>query len=154
LQRYAVTNTQLADFERMKALFMQRLVDRGYPVSILCKWFAAVSHSCRVELLACPPGRKRNASVPPVLVLPNGQFEMTAHIASVLRRVYAAYRHDPDVSSIFGGADPKLIVAYTKNRSLGAFDQGQGSHHHTATLTVTAVPQQAIWLAACVYRLF
>jgi hypothetical protein len=120
LQRYAVTNTHLADFEHMKALFMQRLVDRGYPVSILCKWFAAVSHSCRVNLLARPPGSKRNASVPPVLVLPNGQFEMTAHIASVLRRVYAAYKHVPAVSSIFGGAEPKLIVAYTKNRSLGA----------------------------------
>jgi hypothetical protein len=30
LQRYAVTNTLPADFERMKTLFMTRLLDRGY----------------------------------------------------------------------------------------------------------------------------
>ena len=51
LQRYAVTNTHPADFDHMKALFMQRLIDRGYPVSQLQRWFAAVDHSCRVDLL-------------------------------------------------------------------------------------------------------
>jgi hypothetical protein len=120
LQRYAVTNTLPADFEHMKALFMQRLVDRGYPVCTLRKWFAAVPHSCRAELLLRPVGIRRKAGVPPVLVLPNGQFEMTAHIAAVVNRVYAAHRHEPDVAKIFGGATAKLIVAYTKNRSLGA----------------------------------
>jgi hypothetical protein len=58
--------------------------------------------------------------VPPVLVLQNGQFEMTAHIAAVLNRVYAAHKHEPAVAKIFGGSDARLIVAYTKNRSLGA----------------------------------
>jgi hypothetical protein len=120
LQRYAVTNTLPADFEHMKALFMQRLVDRGYPVCTLRKWFAAVPHSCRAELLLRLVGIRRKAGVPPVLVLPNGQFEMTAHIAAVVNRVYAAHRHEPDVAKIFGGATAKLIVAYTKNRSLGA----------------------------------
>jgi hypothetical protein len=120
LQRYAVTNTLPADFEHMKALFRQRLVDRGYPVSKLLQWFAAVDHSCRVDLLSRPAGSKRLASQPPVLVLPNGQFEMTARIAAVLNRVYAAHKHQPTVASIFGGSSARLIVAYTKNRSLGA----------------------------------
>jgi hypothetical protein len=121
LQRYAVTNTQPADFDHMKALFMQRLVDRGYPVSQLQRWFAAVDHACRVDLLCRPSGaRERRSSQPPVLVLPNGQFEMTANIAAVLNRVYAAYKHHPAVATIFGGSSARLIVAYCKNRSLGA----------------------------------
>jgi hypothetical protein len=120
LQRYAVTNTLPADFDHMKALFMQRLVDRGYPVSQLKKWFAAVDHACRVRLLHPTTGPKRKAGMPPVLVLPNGQFEMTAHVAAVLNRVFAAHKHEADVAAIFGGTDARLIVAYTKNRSIGA----------------------------------
>ena len=120
LQRYAVTNTLQADFEHMKALFRQRLVDRGYPVSKLQQWFALVDHSCRVGLLAAPVGAKRLAGHPPVLVLSNGQFEMTARVAAVLNRVYAAHKHEPTVASIFGGSTARLVVAYTKNRSLGA----------------------------------
>jgi hypothetical protein len=38
----------------------------------------------------------------------------------VLNRVFAAHKHEADVASIFGGTDAKLIVAYTKNRSIGA----------------------------------
>lgn len=120
LQRYAVTNTLPTDFDHMKALFMQRLVDRGYPVSQLKKWFAAVDHACRVRWLHPTTGPKRKAGMPPVLVLPNGQFEMTAHVAAVLNRVFAAHKHEADVASIFGGTDAKLIVAYTKNCSIGA----------------------------------
>jgi hypothetical protein len=57
-----------------------------------------------------------------VLVLSNGQFEMTAHIAAaVLNRVYARHKHhEPAAANIFGGSQAKLIVAYTKNRSIGA----------------------------------
>ena len=120
LQRYAVTNTLPADFEHLKALFMQRLVDRGYPVSRLLLWFAAVDHSCREGLLLRTAATQRRSSVGPVLVLPNGQFEMTARIAAVLNRVYAAHKHQPAVTDIFGGSTARLIVAYTKNRSLGA----------------------------------
>ena len=120
LQRYAVTNTQPADFERMKALFMQRLVDRGYPVSQLQRWFSAVDHACREALLSRPPSPKRLTSHPPVLVLPNGQFEMTANIAAVLNSVYAQFSQHREVASIFGGSHARLIVAYYKNRSLGA----------------------------------
>jgi hypothetical protein len=93
LQRYAVTNTLPADFEHMKTLFMQRLVDRGYPVSQLRKWFAAVDHACRVPLLHRTTASKHKAGVGPVLVLPNGQFEMTACVAVVLNRVFAAHKH-------------------------------------------------------------
>ena len=115
-----MTNTQQADFDHMKALFMQRLVDRGYPVGQLQRWFAAVDHSCREALLSRPPVPRRHTSHPPVLVLPNGQFEMTANIAAVLNSVYAQYSHHAAVASIFGGSNARLIVAYYKNRSLGA----------------------------------
>jgi hypothetical protein len=121
LQRYAVTNTQPADFERMKTLFMDRLLDRGYPAGQLKSWFAAVDHSCRVALLTRTAGsrqqRRRDA---PVLVLPNGQFEMTARICVVLNRVYAQYKHHPAVAKDFGGPDARLVVAYTKNRSIAS----------------------------------
>jgi hypothetical protein len=120
LQRYAVTNTLPADFLHMKALFLQRLLDRGYPLHHLKRWFAAVDHSCRVQLLARLCKHQPLASQPPVLVLANGQFEMTAHISAVLNRVYAQHNHQPPVADIFGGSQARLIVAYTKNRSIGA----------------------------------
>jgi hypothetical protein len=120
LQRYAVTNTLPADFEHMKALFMQRLLDRGYPLHQLKSWFAAVDHSCRVDMLGKQSQPKQQACQPPVLVLPNGQFEMRARISDVLNRVYAQHKHIPEVAAIFGGSNARLIVAYSKNRSLGA----------------------------------
>ncbi len=120
LQRYAVTNTLPADFARMKSLFLQRLLDRGYPLRQLQSWFDAVDHSCRVALLNKPSGTRRTACQQPVLVLPNGQFEMTAHIAAVLNRVFSKHKHQSEVAAIFGGSTAKLVVAYTKNRSIGA----------------------------------
>ena len=120
LQRYAVTNTLPADFEHMKVLFMQRLLDRGYPKHRLQSWFAAVEHSCRAELLSRPAARLQQGCQPPVLVLPNGQFEMRARISDVLNRVYAQHKHSPEVAAVFGGSNARLIVAYSKNRSLGA----------------------------------
>jgi hypothetical protein len=56
----------------------------------------------------------------PLLVLPNGQFEMTARVAAMLNRVPAAHKHEADVATIFGGSDARLTVAYTKDRSIGA----------------------------------
>jgi hypothetical protein len=57
---------------------------------------------------------------PPVFVLSNGQFEMTAHVAAVLNRVYARHKHHEPVANIFAGSQDRLIGAYTKNRSIGA----------------------------------
>jgi hypothetical protein len=120
LQRYAVTNTLPADFMHMKSLFLQRLLDRGYPLHHLKRWFAEVDHSCRVPLLNKPRKQQQLAGQPPVLVLANGQFEMTAHVSAVLNRVYAQHKHHEPVANIFGGSQARLIVAYTKNRSIGA----------------------------------
>lgn len=120
LQRYAVTNTQLSGFQHMKQLFMQRLLDRGYPAHKLQSWFDSVQHTCRQRILSQPPRSRRWRYQPPVLVLPNGQFEMTAGIAVVLNRVYAQYRQHAEVANIFGGPEGKITVAYTKNRSIGA----------------------------------
>ena len=55
-----------------------------------------------------------------MLVMPNGQFEMTAQVAAVLNRIAAAYKHETDAAFILGGTDAKLIVAYTNNCSIGA----------------------------------
>jgi hypothetical protein len=43
-----------ADFLHMKSLFLQRLLDRGYPLHRLNRWFAEVDHSCRAPLLLRP----------------------------------------------------------------------------------------------------
>lgn len=120
LQRYAVTNTQLSGFLHMKQLFMQRLLDRGYPAHKLQGWFDAVQHTCRQRILSQLPRNRQRQYQPPVLVLPNGQFEMTARIAVVLNRVYAQYSHHSEIAAIFGGAAGRITVAYTKNRSIGA----------------------------------
>jgi hypothetical protein len=81
----------------------------------LLKWIIhAVCHCCSDLASAIV----LIAGQPPVLVLSNGQFEMTAHIAAVLNLVYARHKHHEPVANIFGGSQAKLIVAYTKNRSL------------------------------------
>ena len=121
LLRYAVTNTHAAGFERMKQLFYHRLQARGYPTKALDAWFGLVQHADRVRLLdqPCIVG-KPTASVPPVLVLPNGQFEMTISLASVVNSVFARHKHHAAVAQLFGGVDARILVAYYKNQSLGA----------------------------------
>lgn len=122
LLRYAVTNTTAACFERMKSMFYGRLKDRGYPAHVLDGWFAAVQHSDRVRLLNKQPvdlAAGPQQSVPPVLVLPNGQFEMNASIARVVNAVYASHKQHEAVASVFGQQD-KITVAFYKNQTLGA----------------------------------
>jgi hypothetical protein len=63
------------------------------------------------------PMKRPKGAVSPLLGY-NGQFEMTARIAAVLNRVDAAHKHAADVAAIFGGSDARLIVAYTKDRSI------------------------------------
>ena len=122
LLRYAVTNTQEADYSRMKGLFYQRLRARGYPAAVLDNWFAQVQHSDRAKQLDYVLQRAANSpkSVPPVLVLPNGQFEMSISLATVINNVYARHKHHEAVAALFGGANARLLVAYSKNQSLGA----------------------------------
>ena len=67
----------------MKSLSLQRLLDRGCPLHHLNRWFAEVDHSYRVPSQLKPRKRHCLADGPPVRVLSNGQFEMTAHIAAV-----------------------------------------------------------------------
>ena len=90
LLRYAVTNTLPAGFEHMKSLFHQRLLERGYPVAALTSWFAQVTHADRVRLLDKEqPVDEAPQSDPPVLVLPNGQFEMVVSLGRVVNGVFA-----------------------------------------------------------------
>lgn len=121
LLRYAVTNTEQAGFESMKQLFYQRLQARGYPSRALDAWFAQVQHGDRTRLLAAPsPATQSSDRIAPVLVLPNGQLEMSASLAHVVNSVFARYKQEPLVTELFGGADSRVIVAYYKNQSLGA----------------------------------
>jgi hypothetical protein len=119
LLRYAVTNTDAADFERLKGLFYHRLHDRGYPAKALDVWFAQVQHSDRARLLERPVQTEASQGVAPVLVVPNGQFEMTISLANVINDVYDRYKHNAEVASLFGGPNARLLVAYYKNQSLG-----------------------------------
>jgi hypothetical protein len=59
LQRYAVTNTLPADFLHMKSLFLQRLLDRGYPLHRLNSSFSKLS----VALAACSNQQQSRAGV-------------------------------------------------------------------------------------------
>lgn len=121
LLRYAVTNTLPAGFEHMKSLFHQRLLERGYPVAALTSWFAQVTHADRVRLLDKEqPVDAAPKSDPPVLVLPNGQFEMVVSLGRVVNGVFDKHKHHPELANIFGGPEGRVIVAYTKNKSLGA----------------------------------
>jgi hypothetical protein len=85
------------------------LINEGAPAQP-GQHFTAYSSSMLSRL---PGSRQQRRSDAPVLVLPNGQFEMTAHIGVVLNRVYAQHKHHPEVSRVFGGPDARLVVAYT-----------------------------------------
>jgi hypothetical protein len=121
LLRYAVTNTTAAGFDHMKSLFFTRLEERGYPTHVLEDWFASVQHSDRVRLLNKQPVQPQvGQSVPPVLVLPNGQFEMRACISRVVNAVYARHKQHEAVASLFGEQQERITVAYYKNQTLGS----------------------------------
>lgn len=120
LLRYAATNTTAAGFHHMRSLFYSRLLDRGYPASVLDKLFQLVQHADRQAMLsAAPRVSRRDSRSYPVLVLPNGQFEMTASIGRVVNRVFARHKHHETVAALFGGTDAKVTVAFSKNQSLG-----------------------------------
>ena len=90
---------------------------------VLDGWFALVQHSDRARLLnkqlaALPVGAQQ--SVPPLLVMPNGQFEMRASLSKVVNAVYARHKQHEAVASLFGGPQGKITVAFYKNQTLGA----------------------------------
>ena len=104
----------------MKSLFYSRLLDRGYPARVLDKLFQLVQHTDRQAMLSSAPRvSRRDSRSYPVLVLPNGQFEMTASIGKVVNRVFARHKHHETVAALFGGPDAKVTVAFSKNQSLG-----------------------------------
>jgi hypothetical protein len=58
------------------------------------------THDSTFDLLVSRLSLSCLAGQPPVLVLSNGQFEMTAHIAAVLNHVYARHKHHEPVANI------------------------------------------------------
>jgi hypothetical protein len=122
LIRYAVTNTRAEGFARMQRLFMQRLLDRGYPKAWLDRVFATVSHADRGAHLQAPGRRRRAAaqSQPPVFVSANGPYEMRVSLSAVINSVYQPHAHQHHaVRAALGGVD-RVTVAFTAGRSIGA----------------------------------
>lgn len=95
LQRRAVNNTLPANFARWKSLFLQRLLTE---TTRLANSIVALQQhmplSCRTALLTKQHMARRKANQLPVLVSPNGQFDITANISAVLNRVYASHKRD------------------------------------------------------------
>jgi len=122
LIRYAVTNSTAAGFEHMKALFFQRLLDRGYSKAWLFQVFARVPYTSRAAHLQASGRRRRAAGQPqpPVFVATNGLAEMQSSLSAALNAVYTRHaQHSPDVRAAMCEAT-RLTVAYYNNPSLRA----------------------------------
>jgi len=121
LIRYAVTNTRAEDFTCMQRLFLQRLLDRGYPKAWLQRVFATVSHADRhAHLHSGHPCSRGAQPVGPVYVSPNGLLEMQQPLGAVINAVYARHRHHPALQAAMNGA-ARIVVAYTASASLGTW---------------------------------
>lgn len=122
LIRYAVTNTHPQGFARMRQLFMQRLLHRGYSKAWLLHLFAGVTHDSRRGHLSAPRRRQRGVEQPqpPVFVASNGPLEMRESLSTVINTVYRkhAMQH-MEVRDAMGGAE-RIVVAYRTNPSIGA----------------------------------
>ena len=121
LIRYAVTNTHAAGFQRLRRMFMRRLLERGFPKAWLQQVFATVSHASRGAHLAAPSRRARAAAQPqpPVFVAHNGPLEMQASLSAVINSVYAQHAQQGAVRTALAGAS-RVTVAYRTNPSIGA----------------------------------
>lgn len=118
LLRYLVTNTCAADFERVRALFWQRLIDRGYTPGFLQPIFAAVTHGQRASLLAGGSRQQqRRRQAAPALVAVNDQHAHSRiNLSRVVNDVYQQYRSDPNLQALFGA---RVVVSYRNPPSLG-----------------------------------
>jgi hypothetical protein len=119
LVRYVVTNTYAADFDKMSAVFWQRLRARGYPPAFLQPLFAAVAHSNRQQYLqqAVRQNAARTATrAAPVLVMTNGRVERQCmNLGQVVNNVLQQYSHVPELQALFGD---RVVVAYRNPPSL------------------------------------
>jgi hypothetical protein len=119
LLRYAITNTAVEGFERMKGLFKQRLLDRGYPEAWLCAVFESVRHSDRYQHLHGAARSRRAAaqSLAPVFVAHHGHLESTHSLSAVVNAVYARHMQQQQVRVAMCDA-PRVTVAYRVPPSL------------------------------------
>ena len=141
LIRYAVTNTQLASFQQVSALFRERLLRRGYPTALVTAAFSTASHNNRQQYLqgldtvtdssnaqgngtaaaaaafaGVSSDNSRNRSAP-VLVLTNGVYEQhRLNLGQVVNQVYDRFRQVSGLQQLFG---PRVVVAYRNPPSLG-----------------------------------
>jgi hypothetical protein len=122
LIRYAVTNTHRSGFEHMKGLFLQRLLERGYPSAWLDPLFASVSHASRAQHLSQSGRSTRHAGTPtpaPVFVAASGPAEMRGSLSAAINAAYTRHAHHPQVQRAMGGAE-RVTVAFTNPPSLAA----------------------------------
>ena len=119
LLRYAVTNTHAAGFERMKRLFYQRLLDRGYSKAWLDGSFAGVRHTDRHAHLQRTRRARVRQPAAPVFVSAFGPYEAQCSLSSVINSVFARHASHADMRAVFGAGE-RITVAYTTTRSVGA----------------------------------
>jgi hypothetical protein len=105
LIRYAVTNTLLADYDNMVALFKERVLQRGYPVTLFDSVAAQISHTARQQYLAADhnTAAHQHNDKGPVYIASYGPHECTGGFAAVVNRVYAEHKDSaPELQAIFG----------------------------------------------------
>lgn len=127
LLRYAVNSTHEEDFLIMKELFLQRLLDRGYPSSLLQPIFDIARHSDRTHSLHNTHDAQDNTYIQhnttshapprgPVFTTQYGKAEKSMNLGVIINGVYEKYKHDPTLHDIFGD---RIIIAYKNSASLG-----------------------------------
>jgi hypothetical protein len=122
LLRYAVTNTTVEGFEHMKHLFLQRLIDRGYPKVWLATVFASVLHEHRHLHLQRTRERHQRAPrqpVAPVFVAEDGAIEASHSLSKVVNEVYARHAHCQELCAVMCDAS-RVTVTHRKCPSLAS----------------------------------
>jgi Reverse transcriptase (RNA-dependent DNA polymerase) len=121
LLRFAVTNSLLADFQKARLAFFDRLVARGYPDSFLRPLFASVSHPDRNAILArvnepAPP-RVQSRTVFFKTTTDRNSYSNHLELSRLLRYSLRDVLSHPSVQMALS-ADRPLMVSYKRAPNL------------------------------------
>lgn len=111
--RYVVTNSDSCWFDSMVRKFTHRLCQRGYPRHLIDSIASRVSHSDRHKYLWRE--NKPAATDRSVLVVPHAQMVPQMGLQHILREAW-----DAGGEALHTELKSRPIVAFTKNRNLGA----------------------------------
>ena len=117
LIRYAVTNSNVADYEAVAQLFEQRVLKRGYPEALFVEVANSVAHADRLHYLIedvdTEPPTSRSG---PVFVASYGPKECTGGLSTIINQVYAAHKAvTPELEIVCGD---HITVAYKNAANL------------------------------------